>query len=253
MSPASPVGSSKVPVVTAAFWVVKILSTTVGETGADSLAVQAGLGGGLTTLLTLAVLACAMTLQYRARAYVPWIYWLNVVLVSVVGTQVTDLMTDKLGISLFVSTPIFAIALAIVFAIWHRVEGTLAITSIVTRRREVFYWAAILLTFALGTAAGDLATEALGMGFTIGTMVFAALIAAIAIAWRLGLNDVLAFWLVYILTRPLGASLGDWLSQDAGYGGLGLGPVWTSVAFLAVIVVLVWTMHANRRALSPTA
>ncbi|EKS26260.1 hypothetical protein, partial [Afipia felis] len=158
---------------------------------------------------------------------------------SVVGTQITDLLTDKLGVRLYVSTFAFATALAATFAVWYGFERTLSIHTIVTTRRELFYWLAILFTFALGTAAGDLATEALGLGFNLGVVAFGALIAAITLAYRFGANPVLTFWLAYILTRPLGASLGDLLSQSREYGGLGLGTVYTSMAFLVVIVGLV--------------
>ncbi|NGM38501.1 hypothetical protein G4G93_32160 [Methylobacterium sp. DB0501] len=230
---------NKVPQVTLIFWVIKILSTTVGETGADYLAKHVGLGTAITGGIMAALLLIALVLQLRMRRYVPWIYWLTVVLVSVVGTQITDVLTDKLGISLYVSTAVFAAALAATFAAWYAVEITLSIHTIVTMRRELFYWLAILLTFALGTAAGDLATEALGLGFNLGVLVFAGLIALIALAYRLGANPVLTFWLAYILTRPLGASLGDLLSQAREYGGLGLGTAYTSLAFLAVIVSLV--------------
>ena len=163
---------AKVPAVTLAFLTIKILSTTVGETGADYLAVHVGLGSVLTTALTSLLLAVALLIQFTRRSYVPWVYWLTVVLLSVVGTQITDLLTDKLGVSLYLSTAIFAAALAVVFAAWYGRERTLAIDSIVTPTREVFYWAAILFTFALGTAAGDLATEALGLGFPVGSIAF---------------------------------------------------------------------------------
>jgi uncharacterized membrane-anchored protein len=241
---------NKVPEVTLSFWVIKIMSTTVGETGADFLAVNAGLGQGLTCALMGSLLAVALWLQLRARRYTPWIYWLTVVLVSVVGTQITDVLTDGLGVSLYASTAVFAVALAAIFLVWHRAEGTLSIRHIDTRRRELFYWAAILCTFALGTAAGDLATEALGLGFSWGVIVFGALIAVTGVARCLGGNAVLTFWIAYILTRPFGASLGDLLTQDPTYGGLGIGAMWTSALFLSVIVLLVaiaqMTMNASR-------
>ncbi|MDR5757134.1 hypothetical protein [Caballeronia sp. LZ035] len=230
---------NKVPEVTVIFWLIKILSTTVGETGADYLAVNVGLGTVITDAITLTLLLAALVLQLRARRYLPALYWLSVVLVSIVGTQITDALTDGLGVSLYTSTAAFSVCLAVLFWLWHRSEGTLSIRSINTRRRELLYWSAILLTFALGTAAGDLVTEALGWGFTLGVMIFSALIAVTALAARLGLNRVLAFWVAYILTRPLGASLGDWLSQAREYGGMGLGTVYTSIAFLVVIVALV--------------
>jgi uncharacterized membrane-anchored protein len=239
---------NKVPEVTAIFWIIKILSTTVGETGADYLAVHVGLGATVTAANTAILLAAALALQLRARSYIPWIYWLTVVLVSVVGTEITDLLTDKLEISLYISTAAFACALATTFTVWYGVERTLSIHSIVTTRRELFYWLAILFTFALGTAAGDLATEALGLGFQLGVIVFGALIALIATAYYLGVNPVLSFWLAYILTRPLGASLGDLLSQSRGYGGAGLGTIYTSIAFLTVIVALVtWVTFEGER------
>lgn len=240
---------NKVPEVTAIFWIIKILSTTVGETGADYLAVHVGLGARETATIMVSFLVVALALQLRARSYVPWIYWLTVVLVSVVGTQITDLLTDKLEVSLYLSTAAFACILAAIFAIWYGIERTLSIQTIVTTRRELFYWAAILFTFALGTAAGDLATEALGLGFQLGVIVFGALIAVIAFAYYLGANPVLTFWLAYILTRPLGASLGDLLSQSRSYGGAGLGTMYTSIAFLTVIVALVtWVTFQDWRA-----
>jgi len=242
---------NKVPEVTLAFWVIKIMSTTVGETGADYLAVHVGLGTAVTGAIMVAFLLAAVLLQLRMRRYVPWIYWLTVVLVSVVGTQITDALTDGLGISLYASTAVFAVALAITFAIWYRTEHTLSIHTIFTTRRELFYWAAILLTFALGTAAGDLATEALGLGFNVGVVAFSALIAAIGTAYYFGANAVLAFWLAYILTRPLGASLGDLLSQARAYGGLGLGTIYTSIGFLIVIVALVAFLSLDAQRAQP--
>jgi uncharacterized membrane-anchored protein len=230
---------NKVPAITLAFWVIKIMSTTVGETGADYLAVNAGFGQGMTRIVMGALLAMALFMQLRTQRHTPWIYWLTVVLVSVVGTQITDLLTDGLGVSLYVSTSVFAALLAVIFAAWYGVERTLSIHDVFTLRRELFYWAAILCTFALGTAAGDLATEALGLGFDWGTWAFGALIASTYAAYRMGGNAVLTFWLGYILTRPFGAALGDLLTQAKTDGGLGLGAMWTSALFLSVIVLLV--------------
>lgn len=248
VNPRLPLLLNKVAEVTAIFWVIKILSTTVGETSADYLAVHVGLGASATTVIMVVFLVAALALQLRARSYVPWIYWLTVVLVSVVGTQITDLLTDKLEISLYLSTAVFAATLAATFAIWYGVEQTLSIHTIVTRRRELFYWAAIFFTFALGTAAGDLATEALGLGFQLGVIAFGALIAVIVLTCYLGGSPVLTFWLGYVLTRPLGASLGDLLSQSRTYGGLGLGTIYTSIGFLAVIVALVgWVSFEGER------
>ena len=237
---------NKVPQVTLSFWIIKIMCTTVGETGADYLAVNAGLGQTVTRVGMTALLIAALFVQLRKQRYTPWIYWLTVVLVSIVGTQITDLFTDGMGVSLYLSTSVFAVLLAAIFAVWYAVERTLSVHEIFTRRRELFYWSAILCTFALGTAAGDLATEALSLGFTWGLVIFSALIAVTYTAWRLGGNAVLTFWIAYILTRPLGASLGDLLTQAKTYGGLGLGATWTSALFLTVIMVLVaWEQIAT--------
>ena len=236
---------NKVPEVTLSFWVIKIMSTTVGETGADYLAVDAGFGAGWTSIGMAALLAIALFCQMRTKSYTPWIYWLTVVLVSIVGTQITDILTDKLDVSLYTSTGIFSVLLAINFMVWYRTEHSLSIREIVTTRRELFYWTTVLCTFALGTAAGDLATEALGLGFTLGAVIFAGLIALTLMAWRMGANPVLSFWIAYILTRPFGASLGDLLTQAKTYGGLGMGATWTSALFLCVIVLLVAAAQLN--------
>ncbi|MEO7588614.1 MAG: hypothetical protein ABIS84_11375 [Arachnia sp.] len=236
---------NKVPAVTATFWLIKILSTTIGETFADFLAVQVGLGTAVTDGAMIAVLAVTLVAQLRTRQHVPWLYWLTVVLVSIVGTQITDFFTDTLGVSLYDSTAVFAVVLAVMFAVWWQQERTLAITAIDTPKRERFYWAAILTTFALGTAAGDLATEALSLGFRSGVLIFGGLILVVWVARRAGANSVLTFWIAYILTRPLGASLGDLLTQAASYGGIGLGAGLTSVLFLAVIVGIVVREQVN--------
>jgi uncharacterized membrane-anchored protein len=237
--------ANRVPEVTIAFWVIKIMSTTVGETGADYLAVHVGLGTVATDGIMAVLLFASLILQLKAGRYVPWRYWLTVVLVSVVGTQITDALTDGLEISLYLSTSAFAVALAGTFAVWYSVERTLSIHTIVTTRRELFYWTAILFTFALGTAAGDLATEALQLGFRVGVVVFGALIALVALAYYRGANPILTFWIAYVLTRPLGASLGDLLSQAQTYGGFGLGTIITSAAFLSIIVALVAVLSLN--------
>jgi uncharacterized membrane-anchored protein len=230
---------TKVPAITATFWVIKVLSTTIGETFADYLTVNVGLGPAVTDALMIAVLGVALVIQFRTRKYTPWIYWLCVVLVSIVGTQITDFFTDTLGVSLYLSTAVFSVILAVVFVVWYRQERTLAITSIDTPRREGFYWGAILTTFALGTAAGDLATEALRLGFRNGTLIFGGLILLTWLAARAGAGQVLTFWIAYVLTRPLGASLGDLLTQSKDFGGLDLGASRTSLLFFAVILVLV--------------
>src|SRR6202165_983607 len=211
---------NKVPEVTLYFWIIKILCTTVGETAADFLNGHFKLGLTGTSLLMGFLLLVILFFQFRARKYVPPVYWLAVVLISVVGTLITDNLTDNFGISLVTTTIIFALLLAATFLIWYQNEKTLSIHSIFTKRREAFYWLAILFTFALGTAAGDLMAEGLGLGYAVTGFIIAGLIAIFAIGWKLKLNHVLSFWLIYILTRPLGASLGDYLSQPHKYGGL---------------------------------
>jgi uncharacterized membrane-anchored protein len=238
---------NKVPQVTAWFWIIKVLSTTVGETFADFLS---GLGLGLqgTTVVMSIAFVAVLALQFRMRRYVPAVYWLTVVLVSVVGTLVTDNLTDALGVPLEISTAVFAVALAATFAIWYRVEGTLSIHSIVSVRREAFYWLAVLLTFALGTAVGDLVDERFGVGYWPTALVVALLIAAVAAGHMVfGANAVLTFWIAYVLTRPLGASLGDGLSQPRTDGGLGLGTTWTSALFLVAILAVVVHLSVTGR------
>jgi len=238
---------SKVPEVTIFFWVIKVLCTTVGETASDFLNVNLNFGLTGTSILTGVLLLIALVFQFRAKKYVPALYWINVVLISIFGTLVTDNLTDSIGVPLEVSTIVFSVLLAITFAVWYRREKTLSIHSIFTKRRECFYWLTILFTFALGTATGDLMAESLGLGYAVTGAIVCAVIAAAAIAWRLGLNSILAFWIIYILTRPLGASLGDYLSQPAKYGGLGLGATVTSVIFLLAILATVMFLSFTKR------
>ncbi|TFD13013.1 hypothetical protein E3T35_06995 [Cryobacterium sp. TMT1-2-2] len=239
---------TKVPEVTLIFWVIKVLATTVGETAADFLNVDLGLGLSITSVLMAALLVAALIVQFRLHKYTPAVYWLAVVLISVVGTLITDNLTDSLGVPLWVTTVVFAIALAATFTVWAISEKTLSIHSIFTTRRETFYWLAVLFTFALGTAAGDLVAEGLNLGFLVALLVFAAAIALVAVAYFVfHLNAVLAFWIAYILTRPLGASTGDLLSQPVADGGLGLGTTGTSVLFLTVILILVVVLTRRAR------
>jgi uncharacterized membrane-anchored protein len=238
---------NKVPEVTLYFWLIKILCTTVGETAADYLNDTLGWGLSRTSLFMAVLLGASLAVQLGARRYVAPVYWVAVVLISVVGTLITDNLTDDLGVSLWISTAAFAIALAGVFATWYRVEGTLSIHSVTTPRREGFYWLAVLVTFALGTAAGDLFAEQIGVGYGPSVLVFAAMIAVVTAGWwRLGLGAVTAFWAAYVLTRPLGASIGDLTSQPAHDGGLGWGTTGTSLVFLSAIVVLVGYLTLTR-------
>jgi uncharacterized membrane-anchored protein len=231
---------NKVPAITVAFWVIKVLATTVGETAADFLNTKLGLGLNGTSVVMGALFLIVLFVQLTRRRYVPAIYWTVVVLVSIVGTLITDNLVDKLGVSLRTTTIVFAVALGLVFLVWWLRERTLAVHTITTTPRELYYWAAILFTFALGTSAGDYLAEASHLGYGPSALVFASLIALTAFAYYvLKIDGVLAFWIAYILTRPLGASMGDLLSQSKDDGGLGLGTTVTSIVFLAVIIVLV--------------
>jgi uncharacterized membrane-anchored protein len=244
---------NKVPEVTFWFWAIKIMCTTVGETAADYLNENLGFGLTNTTYVTGVLLAVLLLVQFRLRRYVPGVYWAVVVVISVFGTLITDNMTDRYNVPLTTSTTVFAIVLAIVFALWYGVERTLSIHTIYTTRRETFYWLAILFTFALGTAAGDLVAEQYSLGYGPSIALWGGLIAAIAAAhYALRLNAVLAFWLAYILTRPLGASIGDFMSQNSKkYGGLGLGTTGTSYIFVGCILALVTYLSISKRDQTP--
>ncbi len=236
-----PVSSfNRVPKVTFDFWLIKLMAVTMGETAADYLAVNLGLGLTATSLIMAAVLAVALIFQFAQKRYVPVTYWLAVVLISIVGTLVTDNLVDNLGVPLLTSTIVFTIALAATFAIWFSVEKTLSIHLIYSNRREAFYWLAILFTFALGTAAGDLVAEKFEIGYLGTGILFGMIIASLAFGYfALGLDAILGFWLVYIFTRPLGASFGDLLSQPHEYGGFDLGTIITSMMFLGAITAIV--------------
>ena len=244
---------NKVPEVTLFFWLIKIMATTVGETAADYLNENLGFGLTNTTYITGALLIVLLVVQFRLRRYVPTVYWAVVVVVSVFGTLITDNLSDHYNVPLTTSTPIFAAILAVVFAVWWGVERTLSIHSIITRRRESFYWLAILFTFALGTAAGDLVAEKADLGYAVSIAIFAGAIAIVATAhYAFKVNAVLSFWLAYILTRPLGASIGDEMSQhDHKYGGLNLGTTGTSYIFLGSILLLVIYLSITKKDQTP--
>jgi uncharacterized membrane-anchored protein len=237
---------NRVPRITVDFWLIKLMAVTMGETAADYLSVQLGLGLTTTSLLMTGVLIAALVWQFWQKRYVPAPYWLAVVLISIVGTLITDNLVDNFHVPLIVTTVFFAVALAITFITWFMFERTLSIHTVFTTRREAFYWLAILFTFSLGTAAGDLVAEQFSLGYLATGILFGLIIASLSLGYFfLGLNNILAFWLVYILTRPLGASFGDLLSQPRQYGGLGLGTVVTSGLFLLVIVGVV--IYMTRR------
>jgi len=245
---------NRVPEVTMYFWMIKVLATTVGETAADFLAITLNLGLDVTSLIMSGVLLLAVLFQLRFKRYVPASFWTVVVLISIVGTLISDKLIDDLGVSLVTTTAMFSVALLAVFALWYANEKTLAMHSINTAKRELFYWAAVLFTFALGTATGDLLSEALGLGYKTAAFVFGAAIAIIAVGYyRFAMNAILAFWLAYILTRPLGASLGDLLSKPTINGGFNYGTLGTSMLFLSIIASLViyLSFKQKKRALLP--
>jgi uncharacterized membrane-anchored protein len=238
---------NKVPEVTLYFWLIKVLCTTVGESFADYINETLGFGLTNTTLVFSAALVAVLVWQFRLRRYVPGVYWLAVVLISVVGTLLTDNLTDGQGVPLWISTTVFAVLLCVVFGIWYARERTLSIHSIVTRPRESYYWLTVLVTFALGTAAGDWTLDLTGWGPGPSVILPAGLAAAVLLAWRLGAGPVLCFWLAYILTRPLGANIGDYLSSSHTDGGLNLGTFWTSTLFLVAISATVVFLTISKR------
>ncbi len=239
---------NKVPEITVYFWVIKVLCTTVGETFADNLNENLGLGLTNTSYIMGALLIAVLVFQFRSRRYVPGIYWLAVVLISVVGTLVSDNLVENYGVTLQTTTIAFGAILICVFASWYAVERTLSVHTIFTTRREGFYWLAILFTFALGTSAGDFLSEQLELGYLAALGIFAGAIVVVAVLhFGLRLNAILSFWLAYILTRPLGASIGDYLASPTGEGGLGLGTNLTSIIFLSTILALVVFLAISKR------
>jgi uncharacterized membrane-anchored protein len=231
-------GYSKVPEVTAIFWIVKALTTGMGESTSDFLV--HGLVPEIAVVLGGIAFVIALYLQFSSDRYVPWRYWLAVAMVGVFGTMCADVLHVGLGIPYIASTVFYAIVLFAVFRTWHRVEGTLSIHSIITERREVFYWAAVLATFALGTAAGDLTAVTFGLGYFGSGLMFAAIIAIPAIGYfRFRMNSILAFWFAYVVTRPLGASFADWLGVSSARGGLGIGTGLVSFVLAAMIAMFV--------------
>jgi uncharacterized membrane-anchored protein len=227
---------TKVPEITAIFWVLKLLTTGMGEAMSDFLGQTSVPLAGAVGIFGLWF---ALWLQLRQREYRATVYWFAVMMVAIFGTMAADGVHDGASIPYAVTTPVFAIAVGVIFWLWHRSEGTLSIHSITTRRRELYYWAAVLATFALGTAAGDLTALSLNLGFWTSVVLFAAIISIPAIGWwRFRLNPILAFWFAYVLTRPLGASFADGFSKH-GNGGLGLGDGPVSGIALIVFIGLV--------------
>jgi uncharacterized membrane-anchored protein len=241
--------AAKVPEITAMFWVLKILTTGMGEAMSDFLgSVSVPLAG----VIGIFGLWFALRLQLRTREYRAPVYWFAVMMVAVFGTMAADGVHDGVSAPYAVTTVMYGLLVAAVFVQWYRTEGTLSIHSITTRRRESYYWAAVLATFALGTAAGDLTATSFGLGFFPSALLFVGLISIPAIGWwRFELNPIVAFWTAYILTRPLGASFADWFSKPHAITGLGLGDGVVSAVALAIFVVLVAYVAVTRRDIQP--
>ena len=230
--------ASKVPLITIYFWIIKLLTTAMGEATSDYMVRT--INPVTAVLLGFAAFVIAMVLQFRAKRYVAWTYWLAVVMVAVFGTQAADVLHIKFHVPYAASTALYAVVLAVIFSVWYRVERTLSIHSIRTPRRELFYWATVLATFALGTATGDLTARTLSLGYLASGIWFSVAFAVVAVAhWKFGLNPILAFWICYVLTRPVGASYADWVAFPTSVGGLGVGhgPVALFLTFLIVIFV----------------
>ena len=247
--------ASKVPEITAYFWIVKALTTAMGESTSDFLVHK--LVPEIAVVLGGIGLAVALVIQFRRPAYNAWAYWFAVAMVGIFGTMAADALHVGFGVPYVVSTIFYALVLTAVFVTWQRIEGTLSIHSIYTTRRELFYWAAVLATFALGTAAGDMTAVTLGLGYFASGLLFAAVIAIPALGYRSGaMNPILAFWFAYVVTRPLGASFADWLAVPGYRGGLGLGTGPVSLALGAVIFCFVAFLAVSRPdvpALEPVA
>src|SRR5262252_3001378 len=246
--PRGPAGyaASKVPLITVYFWIIKLLSTAMGEATSDYMVRT--INPVIAVLLGFAAFVVAMVLQFRAKRYNAWIYWLAVVMVAVFGTQAADVLHIKFHVPYAASTIFYAIVLAVIFVLWYRTEGTLSIHSIRTPRREAFYWATVLATFAMGTAVGDLTARTLNLGYLTSGIWFSIAFAAVAVAhWKFRLNPILAFWIAYVLTRPVGASFADWIAFPHSVGGLGVGHGPVALALTVVIAILVGYLAVTRK------
>lgn len=238
--------ASKVPLITVYFWIIKLFTTAMGEATSDYMVrtispVPAVLLGALG-------FAVALTLQFRAKRYVAWIYWLTVTMVAVFGTMAADVLHIKFGVPYLASTVFFTVVLAAVFVLWYRTEGTLSIHSIRTARRETFYWATVLATFALGTATGDMTARTLNLGYLASGVLFTMAIAVPAVAhWKFRMNPILAFWIAYVLTRPVGASFADYVAFPRSVGALDVGHGPVALALTGIIVCFVGYLAVTRK------
>lgn len=237
---------NKVPEVTALFWVAKVLTTAMGETTSDFLVHR--IDPPVAVAGAAVVLAVALVLQFAVRRYISWVYWFAVLMVAVFGTMVADVIHVQFGVPYLVSTTVFLVVLAVVFALWYATQRTLSVHSINTRPREFFYWCAVLTTFALGTAVGDLTAVTFGLGYLASGVVFLVLFALPGAAYRWwGLGATAAFWASYVLTRPFGASISDWLAVSHARHGLGLGTGQVSLALFVAIIVVVGISSGRTR------
>jgi uncharacterized membrane-anchored protein len=251
-SPPAPAATAlRVPAITAWFWIIKALSTALGESSSDYL-VHA-IDPVVAVFLGFLGFAGALTLQLSMRRYVAWAYWFAVVMVGIFGTMAADVLHVGFHVPYVASAVLYALVLTTVFVTWQRTEGTLSIHRIDSTRRELFYWAAVVSTFALGTAVGDLTAVTLGLGYLGSAVLFAAVIGAIAIAYRLGLDPILSFWAAYVVTRPLGASVADWLGKPTSAGGLGVGDGAVTLALAGAIAVLVGYLAVTGADVQPSA
>jgi uncharacterized membrane-anchored protein len=237
--------ASKVPLITAFFWIIKLLTTAMGEATSDYMVRE--INPVIAVLFGFAGFVVAMVLQFRAKRYNAWIYWFAVVMVAVFGTQAADVLHIKFHVPYVASTAFYAVVLAVIFILWYRTEGTLSIHSIRTPRREVFYWATVLATFAMGTATGDMTAKTLNLGYLASGILFSAAFVVVAVAhWRFGLNPILAFWIAYVLTRPIGASFADYVAFPHSVGGLGVGHAQVALVLTLVIAALVTYLAVTR-------
>lgn len=236
---------AKVPEITVYFWLTKLLTTAMGEATSDYLVYH--MNKYLAVILSGLVLLVAVLLQFSARRYIPWLYWFVVAMVAVFGTMVADAVHIVLGVPYAMSTVAFAVILAAVFWTWSRVEPTLSIHSIRTPRRELFYWATVMATFALGTAAGDMTARTLHLGYFASALVFAALFALALVGRRLlGWNAIFSFWFAYVMTRPLGASVADWFGMPPSVGGMGINKILVSAVLSVWIAAFVAYVTVSR-------
>lgn len=235
----------KVPELTVYFWIIKLLSTAMGEATSDYLVFH--INPYVAVAFGCIGLALSLILQLWVRRYVAWIYWLTVVMVAVFGTMAADILHVVIGIPYLITTTFFSVSLALVFIIWYKVEKTLSIHSINTSRRELFYWATVMATFALGTAAGDMTAATLGLGYLLSGVLFAILFIIPAIGyWKFGWNEIFSFWFAYVITRPLGASFADYFGKPI-LGGLGLGDAQVSVVLTLLIIIFVAYLTVTRK------